>query len=132
MRSAQSYAKLQPTAAGYYNVNTNGGSRRCGAFAHRSPDVRADAIAEGKRSVDMARESAVLPLVCGLALMGSIARFKWLSYPVDLLVDGVRRVADYAKPDIRIGIEYVARAKDQMTIGAVRRLLLFRKWDSIT
>lgn len=112
------------------NVNTNvWGSAKWmyGAFAHRSPDVRADAIAEGKRSVDMAREIGSPSVGLWLGADGFDYPFQ-VDYLTqwDLLVDGVRQVADYAKPDIRIGIEYKLREpRTRMTIGDAGKALAF-------
>ena len=127
--SPKEYAKIV-TDCGLVttNVNTNvWGSAKWmhGAFTHRDPSVRAEAIAEAKRSVDMAHE------------VGSPSVGLWLGsdgfdYPFqvdylthwNLLVDAIRQVAVYAQPGIRIGIEYKLREpRNRMTIGDAGKAL---------
>jgi xylose isomerase len=110
------------------NVNTNiWGSAKWmhGAFAHRDPKVRADAIAEAKRSVDVAREVSSPSAGLWLGADGFDYPFQ-IDYTTqwDLLTDGIRQVAEYAAPDIRIGVEYKLREpRNRMTVGDAGKAL---------
>ncbi|MGB9877125.1 MAG: sugar phosphate isomerase/epimerase family protein [bacterium] len=90
------------------NVNVWGsGKWKYGAFTHRDPKLRREAIDEAKKAVDYARQ------------LGAPSAGLWLGsdgfdYPFqvdyithwNLLIDGIREVAEYAAPDIKVGIEY--------------------------
>lgn len=110
------------------NVNTNvwGSSKWAyGAFAHRDPKIRKDAIAEGKRSVDMAREIGSPSAGCWLGADGFDYPFQ-IDYTTqwNLLIEGIREMAEYAAPDIRIGVEYKLREpRNRMTIGDAGKAL---------
>ena len=110
------------------NVNTNvwGSAKwKHGAFAHRDPKTRADAIAEGRRAVDMAREVGSPSVGLWLGADGFDYPFQ-VDYLTqwNLLVDSIRQVAAYAQPDIKIGIEYKLREpRNRMTVGDAGKAL---------
>lgn len=89
------------------NLNVWGsGKWKYGAFTQRDPKLRKEAIEEAKKAVDYARQ---LGASAGLWL-GSDG----FDYPFqvdyithwNLLIDAIREVAEYAAPDIKVGIEY--------------------------
>lgn len=110
------------------NVNTNVWSFpkwKLGAFAHRDVILRSEAINEGKRAVEIARQ------------VGSPSIGLWLGsdgfdYPFqvdyirqwDSLVAAIKEVAEFASPDIKVGIEYkLKEPRAHMTIGSVGKAL---------
>ena len=110
------------------NVNTNlWGSAKWmhGAFSHRDPKIRADAIAEAKRSVDCAREIGSPSVGLWLGADGFDYPFQ-IDYTTqwNLIIDGIRQIAQYAAPDIKVGIEYKLREpRNRMTIGDAGKAL---------
>lgn len=102
--------KLQETGLVVSNVNTNvwgSAEWKYGAFAHRDPEIRARAIAEGKKAVDYARQLGAPSIGLWLGSDGFDYPFQvdyikhW-----ELLIGGIKEVAEYASPDIKVGIEY--------------------------
>ena len=92
------------------NVNTNvwGFARYAlGAFAHRDTRTRQQAIDEGKRSCELARQIGSPGVALWLGADGFDYPFQ-LDYSRhwDLLIDGIAQVADEAAPDLQVGIEY--------------------------
>ncbi len=127
--SPKEYAKLiSDSGLETTNVNTNvWGSAKWGkgAFTQRDPKIRKDAIAEGKRSVDMAREVGSPSAGCWLGADGFDYPFQ-IDYDIqwNLLIDGIREMAEYAAPDIKIGIEYKLREpRNRMTVGDAGKAL---------
>lgn len=110
------------------NVNTNvwGEAKWAhGAFTHRDPDIRRQAIEQGKRSVAVARE-------LGCPSMGLWLGSDGYDYPFqvdyrkhwDYLLEGVAQVAEEAAPDIKVGVEYKPKEpRTHMSIGSVGKAL---------
>lgn len=92
------------------NVNTNvwGYPKYAlGAFTHGDPRIRRQAIDEGKRSCEIARAIGCPSVALWLGADGF--DYPWQTdYPrhLDLLIAGIREVAEEAAPDLRVGIEY--------------------------
>jgi len=111
------------------NVNTNVWSERRfkhGAFTNRNRRIRQQALAEAKRAVDYARQFNCPNAALWLGADGFDYPFQtdYLAH-WDLLIDGIGRIAEYAAPDVRIGIEYKPREpRNRMTIGDVGKALL--------
>jgi len=110
------------------NINTNvwgDAVFKHGAFTHRDKKVRGQALGEGKRAVDIARQ------------VGSPGIGLWLGsdghdYPFQadyqeqwrLLVDAIRQVAEYAAPDIKVGVEYkLKEPRNHIAVGCVGKAL---------
>lgn len=108
------------------NVNVWGEKRwKLGAFSSCDEKLRSAAVAEGKRAVDVARE------------LGSPSIGLWLGsdgfdYPFQVnftrqwanLVKSIREVAEFAAPDIKVGIEYkLKEPRTHMTIGSIGKAL---------
>jgi L-rhamnose isomerase len=111
------------------NVNTNVWSDpkfALNAFAHRDPKLRGEAIGEGKKSVDLARKLGSPCVGLWLGSDGHDYCFQ-IDYGEqwDLLVDAIAQVAEYAKPDTRVAIEYkLKEPRMHMTIGTVGKALM--------
>lgn len=92
------------------NVNTNvWGTAKygLGAFTHRDPAIRRQALDEGKRSCALARELGAPSVALWLGADGF--DYPWqIDYQThwDLLIDGIREIAAEAAPDLRVGVEY--------------------------
>jgi len=106
------------------NVNTNvWGYRKFGrgAFAHRDPKIRQQAIDEGFRSCETARKIGCPSVALWLGADGFDYPFQ-LDYPRhwELLIDGIRQVAEEAAPDLKVGIEYkLKEPRTHMSISNV-------------
>ena len=114
------------------NVNTNvWGTAKygLGAFTHRDPKIRSHAIDEGKRSCALARELGAPSMALWLGADGFDYPFQ-IDYPThwDLLIDGIRQVAEEAAPDLKVGIEYKLKEPRThvtvSTVGACLAILL--------
>ncbi|HIE09273.1 MAG TPA: hypothetical protein EYP65_05435 [Armatimonadetes bacterium] len=92
------------------NVNTNVWTDpkfALGAFSHPDEGIRRQAIDEGKRAVDIARETGAKSIGLWLGSDG-------FDYPFQVdyvghwgrLIESIAEVADYAAPDVKVGIEY--------------------------
>jgi xylose isomerase len=109
-------------------VNTNvwGEARfRHGAFSHRDPKVRKEALDEGRKAVDMARALKCPGIGLWLGSDGFDYPFQ-SDYGVQwqLLIDGIHEIAQYAEPNVRVGIEYKPREpRNRMTISDVGKTL---------
>ena len=91
-------------------VNTNvwGYSQYAlGAFTHRDPAIRQQAIDEGKRSCELARRIGAPSVALWLGADGFDYPFQ-VDYRQhwDLLADGIAQVADEAAPDLKVCLEY--------------------------
>ncbi len=110
------------------NVNTNVWSDpkfKHGAFTNRDPKIRADALAEARKSVDLAREIGSPGAALWLGADGFDYPFQ-VDYTTqwDLEVSGVREIGEYAAPDIKVGVEYkLKEPRTHMTIGSVGKAL---------
>ena len=106
------------------NVNTNvWGTAKygLGAFTHRDPAIRQQAIDEGKRSCALAHELGAPSVALWLGADGFDYPFQ-IDYPKhwDLLVDALRQIADEAAPDLKVGIEYkLKEPRTHMTVSTV-------------
>lgn len=110
------------------NVNTNVWTDpvyKHGAFSHRDRAIRSQAIGEGKRAVDIAREIGCPAIGLWLGSDGSDYPFQadyreqW-----DLLVDGIGQVGEYAAPDIKVGVEYkLKEPRNHIAVGCVGKAL---------
>jgi len=110
------------------NVNTDVWTSRrwkWGAYTIRDPKLRREAIEQGKRAVDVAREVGAPGIGQWLGADGFDYPFQ-IDYTEQwkLIIEGLRQVADYAAPDIRVGIEYkLKEPRTHMTIGSVGKAL---------
>lgn len=106
------------------NVNTNvWGYRKFGegAFTHRDPKIRQQAIDEGFRSCEIARQIGCPSVALWLGADGFDYPFQ-LDYPRhwELLIDGIRQVAEEAAPDLKVGVEYkLKEPRTHMSISNV-------------
>jgi len=110
------------------NVNTNVWSDpiyKHGAFTHRDRAIRAKALAEGRRAVDIARQVGSPAIGLWLGSDGSDYTFQtdyreqW-----SLLLDGIRQIGEYAAPDIKVGVEYkLKEPRNTIAIGDVGKAL---------
>jgi xylose isomerase len=98
---------------------------KLGAFTNRDPNVRQQALDEAKRAVDLAREVGA-PSVC---LWNGADGWDY-PFQADYLeqwnleVDGIRKVAEYAAPDIKVALEYKLREpRNRMLVGDVGKAL---------
>ena len=110
------------------NVNTDVWSDpkwKWGAYTNRDPKLRQAAIDEGKRAVDIARQ-------IGAPSIGQWLGSDGFDYPFqvdyteqwELIIDGLRQVAEHAAPDIKVGIEYkLKEPRTHMTIGSVGKTM---------
>ncbi len=92
-----------------------------GAFTNRDPKIRRQALDEARKSVDLARQVKSPSIALWLGAEGFDYPFQ-SDYAVhwDLLLEGIRETAEYAAPDIKVGIEYKLREpRNRMTIGDV-------------
>ncbi|HID94100.1 MAG TPA: hypothetical protein EYP60_08400 [bacterium (Candidatus Stahlbacteria)] len=110
------------------NVNVNvWGDRRwkLGAFASRNQSIREAAIAEGKRAVDLARKVGSPSIGLWLGSDGFDYPFQIdYRYQWNTLVSSIKEVAEYALPDVKVGIEYkLKEPRTHMTIGSVGKAL---------
>ena len=104
------------------NVNTNvwGVAKYAlGAFTHGDPKIRQAAIDEGKRSCAIAREADCPSVALWLGADGF--DYPWqIDYVqhLELLVDGIRQIAEEASPDLKVGVEYkLKEPRTHMTIS---------------
>ena len=111
------------------NVNTNvwGYSHYApGGFTHTDPKIRQAAIDEGKRSCALAREVGSPSVALWLGADGF--DYPWQTDYVkhlDLLVDGIREVAEEASPDLKVGVEYkLKEPRTHMTISTAGTALV--------
>ena len=110
------------------NINTNvwgDAIYKHGAFSHRDKAIRSRAIGEGKRAVDIARQVASPAIGLWLGSDGFDYAFQ-ADYAEQwrLLVDGIRQVAEYAAPDVKVGIEYkLKEPRNHIAIGCVGKAL---------
>jgi xylose isomerase len=110
------------------NVNTNVWSSakwKHGAFTHRDPGLRKEAVAEGKRSVEAARAIGAPGAGLWLGADGYDYPFQ-VDYAKhwDYLIEGIGDVAQFAQPDIKIGVEYkLKEPRTHMSIGDVGKAL---------
>ena len=96
-----------------------------GAFTHRNPKIRRQALDEGRKAVDIARQVKCPGIGLWLGADGFDYPFQ-LDYTAhwDLLLDGIREVAEYAMPNIKVGIEYKLREpRNRMTISDAGKAL---------
>jgi xylose isomerase len=92
-----------------------------GAFTHRDPQVRQAAIDEGFRSCEVARKIGCDTIALWLGADGFDYPFQ-IDYPKhwDLLIRGIRAVAEEAAPDLRVCIEYkLKEPRTHMSISNV-------------
>jgi len=108
------------------NTNVWGESKYMhGAFTHRNPGIRGQALGEAKKAVDISRRIKCPGIGLWLGADGFDYPFQ-LDYQAhwQLLLEGIREVAEYARPDIKVGIEYKLREpRNRMTIGDVGKAL---------
>jgi xylose isomerase len=104
------------------NVNTNvwGVAKYAlGAFTHLDPVIRRAAINEGKRSCALARQMGAPSVALWLGADGF--DYPWqLDYSrhLDLLVEGIREVAEEAAPELKVGVEYKQKEpRTHMTVA---------------
>ncbi len=104
------------------NVNTNvwgTAQYALGAFTHGDAQVRQAAVDEGKRSCEYARRLGAPSVALWLGADGF--DYPWqVDYVkhLDLLVDGIRQVAEEASPDLKVGVEYkLKEPRTHMTIA---------------
>ena len=111
------------------NMNTNVWSEKRfkhGAFTNRDRRIRKQALDEARRAVDLARKVGCPSAALWLGSDGFDYPFQ-TDYPAhwDLLVDAIAQTADYAAPDLRVGIEYKPREpRNRITISDVGKALL--------
>ena len=104
------------------NVNTNVwgvAQYALGAFTHPDPAIRRQAIDEGKRSCAIAREIGCPSVALWLGADGYDYPFQ-VDYRrhYDLLIEGIREVAQEAAPDLKVGVEYkLKEPRTHMTIS---------------
>jgi xylose isomerase len=111
------------------NVNTNVwgvAQYGLGGFTHGDPKVRQAAIDEGKRSCELARQINSPSVALWLGADGF--DYPWQTDYVrhlDLLVDGIRAVAEEASPDLKVGVEYkLKEPRTHMTISTAGTALV--------
>ncbi|MCD6169850.1 MAG: TIM barrel protein [Candidatus Latescibacteria bacterium] len=110
------------------NVNTNvWGEKKwkLGAFASCDKKLRTEAISEGKRAVDVARKLGSPSIGLWLGSDGFDYPFQInFTHQWDNLICSIREVAEYAAPDIKVGIEYkLKEPRTHMSIGSVGKAL---------
>lgn len=96
-----------------------------GAFTHRNGRLRRQAIDEGKRAVDIAKaiKSPSIGLWLGSDGFDYLFQTDYATH-WNLLMDGIREVAEYAGPKLKIGIEYkLKEPRIYMTVGDVGKAL---------
>ncbi|MCL4458651.1 MAG: sugar phosphate isomerase/epimerase [Chloroflexi bacterium] len=96
-----------------------------GTFTSRDAQLRRDAIEEAKRSVDIARQIGTPIVGLWLAYDGCDHPFQ-VDYHKqwELGLDGIKQVAMYAAPDVRIGLKYRSQEpRKHMAIGQVGKTL---------
>ncbi|MEW6686284.1 MAG: sugar phosphate isomerase/epimerase family protein [Candidatus Edwardsbacteria bacterium] len=108
------------------NLNVWGASKwKLGAFSSLNKNLRKEAISEGKRAVDIAREIGCPSIGLWLGSDGFDYPFQ-VDYRSqwDSLLSAIREVAEYASPDIKVGIEYkLKEPRTHIAIGTVGKAL---------
>jgi len=108
------------------NTNVWGEARfKHGAFTHRDPKIRRQALEEGRKAIDLARQVKCPGIGLWLGSDGFDYPFQ-CDYAAhwDLLLDAIKQTAEYAAPDIKVGIEYKPKEpRTHMTISDVGKAL---------
>lgn len=99
---------------------------KLGALTHTDPKIRQEAIDQGKKSLDLAKELGADNINLWLGTDGYDYSFQ-INYEkhLDMLLEAIREIAEYAKKmDLKVALEYKLREpRNFMTIGAVGKAL---------